>query len=163
MTHTTRKHPMRLFKALAACGVVALTACGTFDAPDQNASTISDLTGASPSRAAVATAAQGLLGSVAATNAGIRNFFGTEAQTLGILGREGYNLDVSNPQNIPTFYGRNFGASTKNLALWNSPYATMKQANIVIKAVDNVVGATAAEKAGVKGLAQTIKAYSLFI
>ena len=49
----------------------------------------------------MATAAQGLLGTVTATNAGLRGAAGTVAQTFGFYGREGYNLDVSNPQNIP--------------------------------------------------------------
>ena len=155
---------MRALKALATCGVMVLASCDTFDAPDQNASTISDLTSSAPTRTAVATAAQGLLGSVQATNGGIRNFFGFQAQTLGILGREGYNLDVSNPQNIPTFYGRNAGNAFKNLTLWTAPYATLKQANILLKAANNVGGGTtAAEKAGLTGYVQTIKAYTLFI
>jgi hypothetical protein len=148
---------------MALGAALVIGACGEFDAPNQNYSTISDLTSSNPSRAAVATAAQGLLGSVAGTNAGLRNFYlGFNQQTLGILGREGYNLDVSNPQNIPTFYQLPAGNAFKNLMIWNAPYATIKQANLVISAVDNVTGASAGEKEGVKGYAQTVKAISLF-
>src|SRR6266516_5820832 len=64
---------------------------GPFDASNQNFATIQDLTGPNPSRVAVLTATQGLL-------AVTRASFAFNAQTLGILGREGYNLDVSNPQ-----------------------------------------------------------------
>src|SRR6185295_14945988 len=93
---------------------LSVVACTDKNAPDLNASTTSDLSG-SPSRVAIGTAAQGLLGSVTGTNVGVRNIFGTNRGNLGILGREAYNLDVSNPQNIPTFYTSQGGNSFKNL------------------------------------------------
>jgi hypothetical protein len=151
-------------RALAAMAAAFVFASCHFDVPNQNFNTISDLTGSNPSRSSVATATQGLLGSVAGTNAGLRNFFttGFNPQTTGILGREVYNLDVSNPQNIPTFYQPTQGNSFKNLQVWNAPYATIYQANVVLGAIDNVIQTTAAEKEGVKGVAQTVKAISLF-
>lgn len=154
---------MRMRSGAALLGLsLAVGACGEFDAPNQNFSALTELTAGTPSKVTVATAAQGLLGTVTATNAGIRGFGGTVAQTWGFYGREGYNLDVSNPQNIGTIYSSTGGNAFQNLTLWVGPYATMKQANIVIAAADVTSGATAAEKEGLKGFAKTIKAIALF-
>jgi hypothetical protein len=140
---------------------LTLSACNDFDSPDLNASTTADLTG-TPNRVAIGTAAQGLLGSVTGTNVGVRNIFGTNRGIMGILGREAYNLDVSNPQNIPTFYTSVGGNSFKNLTTWTGPYATMNQANIIFKGADAATGVTPAEQEGLKGFAETIKALELF-
>ncbi len=139
-----------LAAALAACN-------GPFDAPNQNYGTLEDLR-SNPSRAAVLAATLGLL-------TGTRASFGFNAQTLGILGREGYNLDVSNPQAIPNWYT----VLSPNLAagVWTNGYQVFKQANVVTAALDRVTdtnrvtGMTDAEKEGVRGFAQTIKALNL--
>src|SRR5260370_23153182 len=97
------------------------------------------------------TATQGLI----SLTRGSANF---NALTLGIFGREGYNLDVSNPQNIPNFY-----TVLGNLAagVWNNTYQAFEQANLVMGALDRVVDMTGAEREGVRGFAQTIKALNL--
>jgi len=117
--------------AIAAAAVVGLSACKTLDAPDQNAPTLQDLT-QSPTRAAISAAAQGL---VAGLRAG-----GPCTGNCTYLGREGMNLDPSNPQGSPNTYliGTDFAA-------WATPYANDKLANIIIKGVDNVTGMTDAE------------------
>ena len=132
--------------------------CGQLDSPDLNAATTADLTG-TPNRVAIGTAAQGLLGSVTGTNVGVRNIFGTNRGTMGILGRESYNLDVSNPQNIPTLYTSVGGNSFKNLTTWTGPYATIAQANIIFKASDAAIGLTTPEREGLKGFAETVRDY----
>ncbi len=130
---------------------VTWTSCnGPFDAPNQNAGTLQDLTG-TPTRVGVLTATQGLLTLTRAS-------FGFNALTLGVLGREGYSLDVSNPQNIPNFY-----TVLGNLAagVWTNTYQAFEQANLVLGALDRVIDMTAAEREGVRGFAQTIKALDL--
>lgn len=156
MTPVRRNSTMRRrgpVSALVFVGV--LGACGDFDAPNQNAGTLDELTKGTPARVAVATAAQGLL-------AGLRGAYAFNAQTLGILGREGYNLDVSNPQAVPAFYTLPAGSGFQNLSYWTGAYTSNKQADVVIKALDNVVGMTDAEKEGVRGFAKTLKALQLF-
>ena len=156
-------------KAMTVASLVAssltLGACHDLDSPDLNAATTNDLTGA-PSRVGIATAAQGLLGSVTGTNVGVRNIFGTNRGNMGILGREAYNLDVSNPQNIPPLYTSVGGNSFKNLTTWTGPYATMYQANVVIKGAESAppapTGLEDAEREALKGFAETIKALELF-
>src|SRR2546426_5159151 len=113
MTKTMRLREMRTMKTvrLLATGFVAVLgwACKTLDAPDQNASTLQELTTGTPSRAAVLTAASGLL-------PGLRTA-GPCRATCGYLGREGYNLDPSNPQNVPI----NF-ITGGDLATWANSY-----------------------------------------
>src|SRR4030095_7616167 len=133
--------------ALMAAALLGLGACKTLDAPDQNASTLQDLTG-EPTRASLAAAAQGLL-------AGVRGG-GPCTGNCAYIAREGMNLDPSNPQGAPNTYliGTDFAA-------WAGPYANDKLANIVMKGLDKVTGMTDAEKSAVKGFAKTVKAIDL--
>ena len=140
---------------------LTLGACNNFESPDLNAATTQDLTG-TPTRVGIATAAQGLLGSVQGTNVGARNIFFTNAVLMGIHGREAYDLDVSNPQIIAPLYTSVAGSAFQNLTTWTSPYATMNQANIVIKGAETATGLEPAEREGLKGFAETIKALELF-
>src|SRR5947209_7629793 len=145
MTYTQRISAMRTLKLAAVLGMVTLLgACGEFDAPNQNSATLNDLTGASPSRVAVNTATQGLFSGLRGTR---------DALGLGILGREAYSLDVSNPQAVPPY----FTAFNQLSTIWTGPYQALGQANIVLKALNNVVGMTAAEKEGIAGFIQTLK------
>src|ERR1051326_3445171 len=89
---------MRTIKTLAALVAAAglgLSACKTLDAPDQNSATLQDLSG-SPTRATLQASVQGLL-------AGIRGS-GPCTGTCAYIGREGENLDPSNPQGVPNTY-----------------------------------------------------------
>ena len=136
----------------------ALHAChGPFDAPNQNYGPLEDLR-SNPSRAAVLTATLGLLAATRASPTGF-NSLGFNAVTLGSLGREGYNLDVSNPQAIANIYT----VLSPNLAagVWANCYQVFRQANVVMAALDRVTGMSDAEKEGVRGFAQTIKALNL--
>ena len=76
--------------------VLTLGACGNFDAPNQNFGTLDDLTSGTPSRVAVTTATQGLFASMRAAPSTL--FWG------GMVGREAYNLDVSNPDTPNTVF-----------------------------------------------------------
>src|ERR1041385_4298880 len=139
---TTNK--LAAFVAVAALG---LGACKTLDAPDQNAATLQDLT-SSPTRVGIATAAQGLLAGVRAS--------GPCTGNCAYIGREGMNLDPSNPQNVPTTY-----LTGGDFAAWSSSYANDKLANIILKGLPAATGMTDPEKSAVKGFAETVKAIDL--
>jgi hypothetical protein len=74
-------------KAVTVAALVAasLGACSNFESPDLNAATTKDLTG-TPTRVGIATAAQGLLGSVQGTNVGSRNMFSPTRSSWGFTG-----------------------------------------------------------------------------
>jgi hypothetical protein len=131
--------------ALSLTAFVA-AACTPIDAPDQNAPALSDLTG-TPSVSAITTAAQGLIRGMRDNN---------PTQLYSVLGREGYNLDPSNPQTEPAFY-----TTLGDLAQWAGPYRNIKLANLVLEPLDRVVGLTDAEKEGIRGFAKTVKAVEL--
>src|SRR5574341_1817596 len=137
----------RSLAALLSAGLL-LGGCKDIDAPNQNAGTLDDLLG-TPSRAAVPTATQGLF-------SGMRGAI--RALQLGILGREAYSLDVSNPQNTPQFYT----VHNQLTAYWTGAYTNNKQASVILTALDNVVGMTDGEKEGSRGFVKTVKAYLLF-
>ena len=135
-----------------------LGACKALDVPDLNYPSVDQL-GPGASVAAITTAVQGLLsvprygivgaGSVTAT-----------VSTLGGYGREGMNLDPSNPQgSVSTYVVIDPDAWYDP---WLSSYKTMAQANVILKALPDVAGLTAAQKEGIAGFVQTMKAVVLF-
>src|SRR6185503_4952695 len=99
----------------------------------------------------IAAAVQGLIAETR-TNAG-----GLVA-TYGSFGREGYNLDPSNPQNAANVY--NVLDQDINVG-WVTAYRTLKQGNTIMTSVDGVASMTAAEREGVKGFVKTMEAMSL--
>jgi starch-binding outer membrane protein, SusD/RagB family len=151
-----RIHSMRLTRVIAGVAALILAgACKDLNVPDYNNSSLDDLT-LNPSRAKITTAAQGLL---IGTRVGIAEQNGY-ISLLGILGRESYNFDPADPRFItemligpldggsPAFGGNLFAA----------PYRNIRNANILLGAVDKVIGLTAAEQSAVRGFAETIQA-----
>lgn len=144
---TTRaRNISRVLTALVAVGLTG--ACTNLDAPDQNATTLQELTTGTPTRQAVAAATQGLIAGMRAA--------GPCTGQCAYIAREGMNLDPSNPQNVPGTY-----INGGDFASWTSTYQNNKLADIVIKALDVVAGMTDPEKAAVRGFAKTVKAVDL--
>ena len=133
----------------------ALSACKDLVVPDYNNTSIDDLTG-SPTPTKIAQASQGLL---VGTRVGIGEQNGY-VSLLGILGRESYNFDPADPRFItemligpldggsPAFGGNLFAA----------PYRNIRNANLLLGALDKVTGLSAAQKTAVEGFAKTIQA-----
>jgi starch-binding outer membrane protein, SusD/RagB family len=127
---------------LTALAVLA-GACGDLDVPG-------------PTRASVAAVAVGLLSDmrdeIAATSGYISH--------LGILGRESYNFDVSEPRYITELLegpldpgNRLFGGH-----FWEIPYRNIRVANILLAAVGATPGLQIEEREAVRGYAKTIMA-----
>jgi hypothetical protein len=139
--------------------LVAAGGCDGLTVPDFNNPSIEDLL-TNPTRTAVQTAATGLLEgarqNIASPNAYV--------SLLGILGRESYNFDAAEPRFItellvgPLTQGGAFGGN-----LWTLRYRNIRNANIVINAVDEVAGFTEAERNAIKGFAKTIQALDLLL
>ncbi|HEX6746465.1 MAG TPA: RagB/SusD family nutrient uptake outer membrane protein [Longimicrobium sp.] len=83
---------------------------------------------------------------------------------LGIVGRESYTLDVSDPRYIsellvgPVTNSGAFGAG-----LWTTRYADVRLGNIILHALDVVQGMTDPQKAAVRGFVKTMQAYDLLL
>lgn len=131
------------------------SACKDLVVPDYNNPSLEDLT-SNPTPTKIAQAAQGLL---IGTRVGIGEQNGY-VSLLGIVGRESYNFDPADPRFItemligpldggsPAFGGNLFAA----------PYRNIRNANILLGALNTVVGLTTAQKASVEGFAKTIQA-----
>jgi len=146
-------------KASRIIGAIAtllfVSACKDLIVPDYNNTSIDDLTN-SPTPTKITQASQGLL---VGTRVGIGEQNGY-VSLLGILGRESYNFDPADPRFItemligpldggsPAFGGNLFAA----------PYRNIRNANLLLGAVDKVVGLSASQKSAVQGFAKTIQA-----
>ena len=145
-----------LLRKSIAFGLILIAAsCSDLTVPDYNNPSLEDLqTNPTPSK--IAQAAQGLL-------VGTRAEHGTQngyVSLLGIIGRESYNFDPADPRFIvemligpldggsPAFGGNLFAA----------PYANIRNANILLGALDVVAGMSDAQKSATRGFAHTIQA-----
>ncbi len=140
--------------ALAAVAVAAVSACD-LDIPDLNDESIDELID-KPTKAKVSAASTGLL---IASREDIAIATGYVA-VLGVLGRESYLFEPSEPRGIIELleskvlsHGSSYGG-----ALWVPPYRNLRNANIVLAAVDRVADMTAEEKEAVRGFTKTIAA-----
>ena len=113
--------------------VLALSGCNDLTVPDFNNPGLGDLT-ENPTRSAVVTAAQGLL--VGARN-GIGEF-NRYVSALGVLGRESYITDGSDPRFVTELLEGPLdpaGASFGGGGHWADRYANIRAANILLDAV----------------------------
>jgi len=143
----------RLISAVAV--MLFASACKDLVVPDYNNTSLDDLT-QNPTPTKIAQSAQGLL---VGTRVGIGEQNGY-VSLLGIVGRESYNFDPADPRFItemlvgpldggsPAFGGNLFAA----------PYRNIRNANLLLGAVDKVIGLSTAQKSAVTGFAKTIQA-----
>ncbi len=130
---------------------VLLAGCKESLVHNFNSPNVDQLTRA-PNAASVNTTVLGLL-------VGERGTVGTNATTLGILGREVYNLDGAEPRNVlgflvgplePGGFGTDMG--------WSAAYRQLLTAFTILEAVERVPDYTAAQREGVKGFTKTFMA-----
>jgi hypothetical protein len=123
--------------------------------PDYNNPSIEDLTG-NPTPTKIATAAQGLLIGTRVQQAEQNGY----VSLLGILGRESYNFDTADPRFVTEMLigPLDPGSPAFGANLFALPYRNIRNANILLGAVDAVAGLTTAQKEAVKGFAKTIQA-----
>lgn len=137
-------------------GVLAWTGCETdLNVPDFNNPSLEELEN-NPTRSLVNTAAQGLL-------IGTRNQMGARngyVSLLGILGRESYNFDGSDPRFITEMLDGDLdpGSPAFGANLWNLRYRNIRNANIVLNSLDVVQGFSPQELEAIRGFTKTIMA-----
>jgi starch-binding outer membrane protein, SusD/RagB family len=142
---------------LFSVAALTLGACSDFDKTDLNNPSLDELQ-SNPTKIIVDTASTGLI-------AGSRG--GTSAANgyvslLGILGRESYNFDPADGRYVGEMLagtlakGSPFGGN-----FWVGPYANIRLANIIVKAVDKVAAYSTENRSAVKGFARTMIALDL--
>lgn len=90
--------------------------------------------------------------------------------TIGAFGRELYPMRASDPRDMLELLGIQEGANAETEpsfrgmgTVWNTPYSAIKQANLLINAVENTEAISSEQKSGYYGVAKTLKAFQYLI
>jgi starch-binding outer membrane protein, SusD/RagB family len=148
---------MRLSQLRNAVFVVAATAlgaCKEITVPNFNNPNLEQLTN-NPTASTVNTAVVGVVIS-------LRDRVGTEASSMGILGKESYNLDQAEPRNVLGFLQGPIepGGFVQDLS-WTAGYRNLRQGAVILAALDKVPNFTAPQREGIRGFVKTIMAMEL--
>jgi len=141
-------------------GALAVAGCKDLNVEDFNNGDLDELQ-RNPSQSAVITLTHGL-------------FFGTREDQgdrneyvalLGILGREAYNFDAADPRFVTEMLigPLDGGSPAFGGNLFAGPYANIRNAHIVLNALELVQGFSDGEKEGLRGIAKTIQALDFLI
>ena len=141
----------RLIPSLVAgATLLVLVACKDLTVPDLNNTSLGDLEN-NPTAAKIATAAQGLL-------AGTRENVAFYVRDLGIFGREGFDIEPTEPRTVTQLMEGPLDPGSFGGGQWTAPYADIRNANVLLHALDKDQDMGAADKESVRGFAQTIQA-----
>lgn len=154
----------RIFLGCLAAGLIALPGCSdnTFEVGNLNNPDLGGLQN-SPTVTGVVSAVQGLqIGS----RAGISGQAGYIAH-LGVLGRESYTLDNSDPRFVDQMLAGdlNPGDGAFGGSNWTLRYQNIRLGNIILNALDNpsLTGFSNAQLEAIRGFTKTIQALDLLL
>jgi starch-binding outer membrane protein, SusD/RagB family len=141
---------------------IAVGGCQELTVPDLNNPGLDELT-ETPTRSSIETATQGLM---LGARRGIGEF-NRYVSTLGVLGRESYNFDGSDPRFIVELLqgpldpgGASFGGSGH----WADRYANIRAANILLASLAPAADLfTAQELEAIRGFAKTLQAHDFLL
>ncbi|HYJ78844.1 MAG TPA: RagB/SusD family nutrient uptake outer membrane protein [Longimicrobiaceae bacterium] len=159
MTTTIRSGKAAVRTAALALAALLGGGCGDLNIPEYNNPSIEDLTG-NPTPAGIEAAAVGLQIGARSDMTGRTSY----VSMLGVIGRESYTLDVSDPRYItellvgPVTNSGAFGAG-----LWTTRYANIRLGNIILDALPNVAAYSDAQRAAVRGFTETIQALDFLL
>lgn len=136
--------------------LIGLTACEIEERPDPNAPILDGvLMDATPVELSLL---------ATGTEAGMREGYASYVTATGTIARELYIFDAD-PRNTGDLLGKKETSLDNNTFYitgpFNSRYRVVKNANILLGALDNTMSVTDAEKQGYRGFANTLKAYML--
>ncbi|MBA2564111.1 MAG: RagB/SusD family nutrient uptake outer membrane protein, partial [Gemmatimonadetes bacterium] len=147
----------RSFLTLAL--LLLLTGCSedALFVPDFNNPSLEDLQG-DPSPSTIASAAIGVLFTT-------RIDFGDYVRDVGIIGRENYDLDGSDPRFVTELIVGPLDAGSRAFGgdHFYEPYAAIRNANVLLDAMDRATQITDAQKEAVRGYAKTLAALNLLL
>ncbi len=155
LLHTARVFSRRQLSTLVFLGASSLfAACQEITVPNYNSPNVDGLLN-KPDAGTVNTTVVGLM-------VGARSTVGGYAQTLGIFGREIYNLDQADPRNFlsllvepltPGGFGVDVG--------WSGTYRQLLTGQTILDVVDKAPDLTTVQKEGIKGFTKTFIALAL--
>jgi len=145
-----------LSKLVPVVALLVSTACKDLQVPNYNAQSVTEL-GTGANLAQIGTAAVGML----ATSRDFEtSFLQSHVALSGEFGREGIELDPSNPQH-PIDRLEQIGVGEGTYAGWGTGYKLIRQGNILLGGLNTAVGMTDQQKEAVRGFAKTLQALAL--
>jgi len=145
-------------------GALLTASCQDLNVPDLNNPGLADLE-KHPTRIGVIDATQGLFIGARQNLAAFNGYI----SELGVLGRESYNFDAGDPRFITELLRGPLDGGSPRFGgnLWNERYANIRNANIVLNALDTLgglpAGMTDAEKESIRGFAKTMQALDFLL
>jgi hypothetical protein len=137
--------------ALAAC--LTMAACSSLDVANLNGPGIDDVE-THPTRDNVGRLAVGMLIDAAADFAQSRGYI----SLLGILGRESYNFDPSEPRLVTDLLIGPLTGGSIGSFLWQVPYTNVREGNLILEVIGRVPDMSAEEREATIGYVQTMQA-----
>ncbi len=147
-------------RVAAPLAALLLLGCGDLDIGDLNDPGLDDFQN-NPTPAGIAAAATGLLVESRLNYTAANGY----VSHLGILGRESYNFDTADPRYITELLEGDLVAGNNVFGgnFWLLEYRNIRNANILLGAVDKVAGLTDAAKEAVRGFTKTIAALEYLV
>jgi len=145
----TRRQLQRLLQLLGVA--VGVTACADVMVPDLNNASVAGFQ-ANPTAAGANALAVGLF-------RGTRDNTAALVETLGMFGREGYEMSGARGD-LPLYIVGPLTPATFYLG-WGGQYADLRAANILLDALGRVGDLTAPQQEAMRGFVQTMEAYDL--
>jgi hypothetical protein len=144
--------------ALALATVFA--GCNSLDVTDLNNPGLETIEN-NPTRSTVLTAASGLFIGARTGMAGNAGYM----SELGVFARESYVLSTDDPRFVTELLSGPLqgGNGAFGGAHWAPRYANIRNANILLDALEKVVDFTDEERSGIRGFARTMQAYDLLL
>ncbi len=147
---------MRITKAWKSSLLVAILAmasgsCKNLTVTDPNDASVSALT-ENPTADLVAAAVQGLI-------RGSRDNIADQIQFVGVFGRVAFLMSQDGAELVGTVRTPLNGGSFPGTTIWDPPYVNIRNANLVLEAVENVPAFSQQEVEAIRGFVNTVKAY----
>jgi hypothetical protein len=151
------RRPVALLAALAATAWAG--ACGDLTVPDYNNPAVDEFVN-NPTPGAVRAAATGLQ---IGARGGLTDRTGYVSM-LGVVGRESYTIDSSDPRYVSELLqGPLSNSGAFGSGMWTPRYANIRNANLLLAALENVQGFSAAELEAIRGWAKTFQALDFLL
>lgn len=160
MTHISTRL-RRTAGLMPLLGALALGGCESLTVPDYNNPGLGDVQ-ADPSRTNILLTAQGLMIGARTGTSGNAGY----VSSLGILGRESYNFDPSDPRFLTGLLAGPLDGSSNAFggAHWVPRYANIRNGNILLDILDEAGDeVTAAEAEAVRGWTKTLQAHDYLL
>ena len=150
-----RRHPV--WRAAASLTLLLLLGCSELFVPDFNNPSLEDLQG-NPTQGQLATAAAGIL-------IGSRADYADYVLDIGVLGREALNLDPADPRFVTEMLIQPLdgGSGAFGGDHWIQQYTSIRNANILLAALETAGSIDEQQKEAMRGFAKTIQALDFLL